>query len=588
MKKKGFTLAELLGVLVIIALLLLLIIPGIINRLSKSEDEAKEAGGNIIYNAADQYIKEHPEEYPPGKSGRYCVTIRSLIEDGKLADPVIDVVTGEDVSDMSVMVTIYSSGNTDHEFKKGDECEEIASLPFIDYIVTPNGSNWVPKRTVQIVWPATDGDYKARYRIDNGNWVEVNIDSRKGGKTELIFDKSSALTPLEAQYVGSGGSTSNIISSKIDIVNVDSVPPTCTLSLAGTMGDNSWYRSNVTVSFGNNNVNLKDDLSGVVDYGISTSSANTFGKISSKVQSADIASITYYGYVKDKAGNIGKCNTTFKKDATKPTCNMSESGTKGNNNWYRSNVVFSTVNADNLSGIAAQGMSNSSTVNYNGSTSMTLSSDTKGITYYTFVKDKAGNTTQCSRTVKRDATAPTVSFGISGIKTATISCSDGTSGVVGTKSWTVGLSGSSNKTVNATCTDYAGNVRSSSHTYKYSSCASGKNTCKYGCDTCSKCVGGNVWSSCASYSYICQGCNSQKCITTNAPTCNEIHNGTITGSAGAAGVYCCWPVYDSCCTTKRVCKGGYVWNSCASKKYYDCRCSNCKTGHNTCKAGFKY
>ena len=567
MKKKGFTLAELLGVLVIIALLLLLIIPGIINRLSKSGDEAKKAGGNIIYNAVDQYIKEHPEEYPPGKSGRYFVTIRSLIEDGKLAEPVIDVVTGEDVSDMSVMVTIYSSGNTDHEFKKGDECEEFASLPFIDYIVTPNGSNWVPKRTVQIVWPATDGDYKARYRIDNGSWIEVNIDSRKGGKTELIFDKSSALTPLEAQYVGSGGSTSNIISSKIDIVNVDSVPPTCSLSLAGTMGDNNWYRSNVTVSFGKNNENLKDDLSGVANYGISTSSVNTFGKISSKVQGADIANITYYGYVKDKAGNIGKCNVSFKKDATQPTCNMSESGTKGNNNWYRNNVVFSTVNDDNLSGVAAQGMSNNSTVNYNGSTTMTLSDDTKGITYYTFVKDKAGNTNQCSRTVKRDATAPTVNFGISGHFTATISCSDSISGVVGTKSWTVGLSGSSNKTVNASCTDYAGNVTSSSHTYKYSSCKYTVNTCQGGYDS--------VWSANAGCGYKCSNP-----ITTNEYVCHRLHTHESM----------CYYIYGydvdyvdgSCCLWEDVtvnnydkycCTGGYVnrWNSCKYGSPNECR-----------------
>ena len=99
MRKKGFTLAELLGILVIIALLLILIIPGVINRLSSSSDEAKETENEIIYNAADQYIREHPEDYPPGKSGRYCITIQSLIDDGKLAEPVTDVNTGEDLSD---------------------------------------------------------------------------------------------------------------------------------------------------------------------------------------------------------------------------------------------------------------------------------------------------------------------------------------------------------------------------------------------------------------------------------------------------------------------------------------------------------
>lgn len=589
-EKKGFTLAELLGVLVIIALLLILIIPSVINRLSNSSDEAKESSMQIIFDVTDQYIKEHPNDYPPGKSGRYCITIQNLIDDGKLVSPVIDITTGEDISDKSVMVTIYSSGNTDHELREGDDCENLASLPFIDFVVTPNGSSWVKQRIVKIIWPAIDGNYRARYRINNEDWIYVDpINSQEGGTIELLFNKSSASTPLEAQYLGTGDSnSSNIINSKIDIVNIDSISPKCTLRVTGTKGDNDWYTTNVTVDFGNNNSNLSDDLSGVNDYGISTSTFNTFGKINKQTQTTDIANVTYYGYVVDKAGNIGKCSTSFKKDATKPQCSITASGTVGNDSWYKSDVTVTKSTSDNLSSVASHGMSTNSSVSYNGTSQLILSKDTKGITYYGYVKDAAGNTNQCSKSVKRDITAPTVKFGINGITTATVSCTDGTSGVVGTKSWTVGLSGTSNRNVNASCTDYAGNTVNSSHTYKYSSCASGENTCKYGCETCRSCVGGNVWSNCAYTVPICHGCNTTSCITTNAPTCLGIHGGTITGSAGAAGVYCCFPRYDDCCTTTNQCKGGYVWSSCASYKYYDCKCSSCKTGHNTCKAGFKY
>ena len=47
--KKGFTLAEILGVIVIIGLLLILIVPPIINRISGSGDEAKDAENEFIY-----------------------------------------------------------------------------------------------------------------------------------------------------------------------------------------------------------------------------------------------------------------------------------------------------------------------------------------------------------------------------------------------------------------------------------------------------------------------------------------------------------------------------------------------------------
>lgn len=736
--KKGFTLAEILGVIVIVGILLVLIVPAVINRITESEDEVKGATGNIIYNAADQYIKEHPDLYPPGQSGRYCITIKSLIEDGKLVEPVIDPSTGEDISDKSVMVTIYTAGTSDFELTEKDTCEEIASVSFIDFDVTPKGSSWVKQRTVKIIWPKMDGDYKARYRIDNGEWIYVDdINSYNGGTTEIIFNKSSAKTPLEAQYVGKGEDATSITDSRINIVNIDSVAPKCNLRVRGTMGDNSWYVSNVTVDFGDNRKNLTDDLSGVDDYGISIISSNTFGKISSRVQSVDTPGITYYGYVIDKAGNIGKCNTSFKRDATKPVCVMSESGTKGDNNWYISNVKFDVVNSDNLSGVAQHGMNNKNTVRYDSAITMTLSTDTKNITYYGFVKDNAGNTNQCSRTVKRDvtkpictvsssgtagdngwyrgnitmtlsqytdatsgiatfglknnssvsynkttkltqtadtggityygfvkdnaghenvckktvkkdtvkptcsvsitggtmgnngwyrsnvtfsmsssdslsgvwqrgmnsgssttyngytsmtlsrdtsgityygfvkdyagntnscsrwakrdATAPTVSFGINGHFSGTISCSDSMSGVSGSRNWSTSLGGNANKTVSATCRDNAGNSRTSSHTYKYSSCKYTENTCQGGYD--------KVWDNCATKEWV--GCMEQDCYVTSSTNCIA-NGGTNMGPAGT-GINCCKSSWNSHC--KQECRGGYKdkYNSCKYGSPNECR-----------------
>ena len=246
---------------------------------------------------------------------------------------------------------------------------------------------------------------------------------------------------------------------------------------------------------------------------------------------------------------------------------MTESGTKGNNNWYRSNVTFKVVNDDNLSGVAEYGMNNKNTVRYDKATQMILSADTKSITYYGFVKDNAGNTNTCSRTVKRDVTAPTINFGMSGHFTAAISCTDSISGVATTKNWNVSLSGTSNKTVNASCTDYAGNTRSTSHTYKYSSCKYTVNTCQGGYDS--------VWSENAGCGYKCSNPHTEsvyRCIgeSMNYATCMDI--------SGGAGIYdngkcCAWYTetvnnYDKYC-----CTGGYVnqWNSCKYGSPNECR-----------------
>ena len=411
MKNKGFTLVELLGVIVIISLLLILIIPGIINRISNSNDEAKDTENQLIYDAADQYIKEHPEDYPSGKSGRYCISIQSLIDDGKLSSPVIDVTTGNDISDKSVMVTIYSTGNTDHEIKNGTECKEIASLPMIDFIVEPSGSSWVKQRKVTIVYPTIEGNYEASHRIDDESWVR-DSSADNGGNIELIFTK---ISQLEARLKGS-----NIISSKIDIINVDSEIPV----VRKVTVPSGWSNKNKTAT-----ATVYDGISGVAAYYLSksneTPSENASGWINvnydkgeKTIELSNLDEGTYYLWVKDKSGNISESttNSTFKIDkidTTAPSCDITvSSGEPGNNNWYRSSVTLKLDYSDNAngSGVTNYGIINSTTTNYNMKTTATQTNDTKSITYYGYVKDAAGNTNKCSKTIKKDSTKPTLSY----------------------------------------------------------------------------------------------------------------------------------------------------------------------------------
>ena len=301
--KKGFTLAEILAVIVIIGLLLILILPPVINRISGSSDEAKDAENEFIYSAADIYIREHPEKYPPGKSGKYCILIQELIDDGKLVEPVNDVVTGENLSDKSVLVTIYSTGTKEYEIKEGAECKDIAALPMIDFIIDPVESTWVKKRTVTIIYPTLEGEYQARYRREDqnsNNWINDNAYNKGGKHTNIVFNKSSKSTKIEAQLKGN-----QIISGRVNVVNVDSEAPTIT-SITQTGKSGNGLKVNITA---------KDNLSGLNGIYITsnriTPSENASGWIefttndtSSKTYSKTFSTGTYYVYVKDKAGNI--------------------------------------------------------------------------------------------------------------------------------------------------------------------------------------------------------------------------------------------------------------------------------------------
>ena len=356
---------------------------------------------------------------------------------------------------------------------------------------------------------------------------------------------------------------------------------------------------------------------------------------------------TYKVCVIDNVGNVSESSETFEishVDNTAPTCTITTNAKMGENNWYieDANLVLNT--SDDASGVIQKGMSTSSNVNYNNVIT-SLQRNTKSTTYYGFVKDAAGNTNTCSLNVKVDSTPPEITFNISGIYTATMTCSDDTSGINGKTNYTQRLTGTRDYTVNQTCTNNAGVSTTRSHTYDYSNCARGENTCEYGCDeyyddckyghnTCeygcgkeydscatgsNTCVGGSSQNCttdrvCTKYTiiYCCYGhIGSTSCSTTTSPpsgwnTPGSVNYGMCHQSGTRCDRYenqqsCTSGGYDPCQSGSNTCQGGYVtdYGSCSSCYYGEntCRggyvtiestCDSCYYGHNTCEGGFLY
>ena len=63
MNKKGFTLAEVVGVIIILALIGLLAFPPILNMIKNSEQKIDEATKTLIYTASSQYTTKYTK--PP-------------------------------------------------------------------------------------------------------------------------------------------------------------------------------------------------------------------------------------------------------------------------------------------------------------------------------------------------------------------------------------------------------------------------------------------------------------------------------------------------------------------------------------------
>ena len=222
MKSKGFTLSEILGVIVIIGLLLLLTAPLIISRLKSNDEVVDSASKKIIYSAASEYINENKNKYLEGRS--YCIPIKALIDDGKLTEQTVNITTGQSLKDYSVYTTIYSRGNVDYDLKSGD-CQDGIALPIITFTVS---DQWVSKSKEVIInypivgnntFPLQGSDWK--YNVDGNTWTNLNSTEAYNGKNNKVHVSTNGGTVYAKMKYGD-----NTISAKIKVDGIDKTNPT--------------------------------------------------------------------------------------------------------------------------------------------------------------------------------------------------------------------------------------------------------------------------------------------------------------------------------------------------------------------------
>ena len=186
----------------------------------------------------------------------------------------------------------------------------------------------------------------------------------------------------------------------------------------------------------------------------STSSANP---LSITVEGTGLTSQVV---VTDLAGNSATFTTpSFNIDLSPAVVTPSLSGTPGSNGWYTSDVQVSWNTSDDVSTIRAS----------EGCETTSVTADTEGVTY-TCTATSAGGTQTGTITVKRDATAPTLTFGApnpppngAGLNSTDVSIpfttADATSGVASTsRASPVVITGEgSGLTAQVIVTDAAGN-----------------------------------------------------------------------------------------------------------------------------------
>lgn len=107
--KKGFTLAELIGVIVVLALISLITIPAISKILRQNKGSLCETQMNNILEAARSYGADNVFSLPSEDGNRLTITLGDLITGGYIEDDIENPATKE-IIDVDSEIYITKTG----------------------------------------------------------------------------------------------------------------------------------------------------------------------------------------------------------------------------------------------------------------------------------------------------------------------------------------------------------------------------------------------------------------------------------------------------------------------------------------------
>lgn len=120
---KAFTLVELMGVITVIALISVLVSPNIINQIRSSKNRVDKVTEKLIFSATDLYLDENKYRFPLNDGAAYCITLRDLVDDGKLQEPILN--SNGDEMDLSLSVKVAVSEDLQYGgYEITSECVE--------------------------------------------------------------------------------------------------------------------------------------------------------------------------------------------------------------------------------------------------------------------------------------------------------------------------------------------------------------------------------------------------------------------------------------------------------------------------------
>ena len=426
MEKKGFTLAELIGVIVIISILLVLSTVSFIGiRKTILQNQ---------YNNLIQYLSTKAANYTE-ETGELNVTVERLIEIGTVEaddDNILRDPRNNDSLNCLIFDSKYENGsynatpnhdiglNEDGRCNKYEVKKEMQICVMEGSVCNTQIANWYNRNVVLSV--IIGGNQELVNNADVTWKVDGEITKSKTYTTNISsINKGIYTADVKYEELRPDGTTKIIQGVEIAAINIDLVKPEVTKISINK--EEQWTNENkkVTINLTDNNGSGISSIA-IVGKNINCSTITSGWDI--QIGDTYVTALDNGEYnvcVQDVAGNISD-NKLFeikKIDKIAPTCSINVATPDGDNGWYTSKPINLTlVTDDNVEGNIAHGLRrDDNNTYYNNISSINHTEDVEGTIYYGFVKDMAGNEANCSKEISLDTINPGCNITITGDKT---------------------------------------------------------------------------------------------------------------------------------------------------------------------------
>lgn len=119
--KNGFTLIEILAIVVIIGLIFVLVLPKITNSLKNKKSDIDKTTTNIVISAAKLYVMDNTNKFVRVDGSISCMPLAQLVKTGYLEGPVKNVTDDADITNKKTVQITYNKGFT-YEMVDSNDC----------------------------------------------------------------------------------------------------------------------------------------------------------------------------------------------------------------------------------------------------------------------------------------------------------------------------------------------------------------------------------------------------------------------------------------------------------------------------------